>query len=422
MRAAAWDPERRSATPVLAGRRARTGAAGIAVAVAVAVTGCSLGEPDSDPDLTPPRSPATGSAAPATPTGSPSPPAPPELTGAHRVIASGLEVPWDLDFLPGGGALVTERDSGRILQVGPDSADDELAVDVVQTIQGVNNTGEGGLLGIAVSPEYETDGWVFVYYTTAEDNRIARLTLGGEPEPILTGIPRSRNHNGGQVAFGPDGYLYASTGDSEVPSRSQDRDSLAGKILRLTVDGEPAPGNPSGDACERDRDRCESPVWAYGVRNVQGLAWDAGDRLWATEFGANHRDEINRIGSGENYGWPHVEGIGDDDRFQNPEVEWPTSEASCSGAAVVGRTLVAACLAGQRLWLMELTDSGTMLGSPQPHLVEEYGRLRGAAVAPDGSLWVTTSNRDGRAPGGPGPQDDRVIQLVVAGNGAAGRA
>jgi glucose/arabinose dehydrogenase len=376
-----------------------------AFALMILLAGCNFGEPEEqDPDTAAPHF--------STPTQSTEPP-PPELTDVHEVIAIGLELPWDIDFLPDGTALVTERDSAQILAVGPESDGNGLTVSVAQTIDGVNPAGEGGLLGIAVSPEYENDELIFIYYSTNEDNRIARLTLGEEPEPILTGIPHAGNHNGGQLAFGPDGYLYASTGDAELGDRSQDRDDLGGKILRMTIDGEPAPGNPF-----------DSHVWAYGLRNVQGLAWDAGDRLWATEFGDQTWDEINRIEAGENYGWPQVEGIGEDDRFRDPELVWENTEASCSGAAVVGQTLVAACLRGQRLWRMELTESGTVLGAPQPLLIEEYGRLRGAVVAPDGSLWVATSNRDGRLPPGqePDPDDDRIIQLVVAGDGGAGRA
>jgi glucose/arabinose dehydrogenase len=368
------------------------------------LAGCSFGEPDDEETAAPPAFPT-----PTEPTGTP---APPELTDVAEVIVTGLEIPWDVDFLPDGAALVTERSSAQILQVGPESDEDGLTVEVAQTIDGVNPDGEGGLLGIAVSPEYDRDGWIFIYYSTPQDNRIARLQLGEEPEPILTGIPRAGNHNGGQLAFGPDGYLYASTGDAGSPDRSQDRDELAGKILRMTIDGEPAPGNPFDD----------SLVWAYGVRNVQGLAWDAAEQLWATEFGDQTWDEINLIEAGENYGWPVEEGIGEDRRYRDPELTWPTAEASCSGAAVIGQTLVAACLRGQRLWLAELTESGTVLGAPQPLLVEEYGRLRGATVAPDGSLWITTSNRDGRLPQEPDPDDDRIIRLVVSGGGGAGRA
>lgn len=369
---------------------------GTLVVLALVATGCTSGEPDATPTPTPeqrtPGPAATGGAA------------APRLTGASEVLATGLAVPWDIDFLPDGAALVTERITGRIVRVGPEREGGTLRVEAVQTIPGVNPTGEGGLLGIAVSPEYEQDRTLFVYYTTERDNRIARLELGGPPEPILTGIPAAGNHNGGRLAFGPDGYLYATTGDAGQPERSQDRTSLAGKILRMTTDGDPAPGNPF-----------DSHVWAYGLRNPQGLAWDADQRLWATEFGQNEWDEINLIEPGGNYGWPRVEGPGGGDPYRDPMVWWPPPEASCSGAAVVGTTLVVACLRGQRLWSMELAGTGETPGTPEPLLVEEYGRLRAAVVAPDGALWVSTSNQDGRLPAGPGPEDDRIVRLAVAG-------
>jgi glucose/arabinose dehydrogenase len=382
-------------------RRGRSGAGAALVLVVVLglAAGCGAGDPDGEPATAPTPTPAP------TPTRSPDPP-PAELTEDYQVVATGLRVPWDVDFLPDGAALVTERTSGRILQIGPESAGDGLRVSVAQTIDGVNGAGEGGLLGIAVSPDYSTDESIYIYYSTEDDNRIARLVLGEDPEPILTGIPRAGNHNGGQVGFGPDGYLYASTGDAGVPSRSQDRDSLAGKILRMTTDGEPAPDNPF-----------DSLVWAYGLRNVQGLAWDGKD-LWATEFGAAAWDEINLIRKGENYGWPEVEGPGGADRYVDPVAAWRPNEAACSGAAVVGRTLVASCLRGQRLWLLELGGDGTVRGSPEARLVEEYGRLRAASVAPDGSLWLSTSNWDGRLPDGPRDDDDRLIRVATTGDGA----
>lgn len=364
----------------------------------LAAAGCG------DGDRSAPPSPTSAS----TPAGPASPSPRPTPDDGPTVIATGLHIPWAVAFLPDQSALVTER-TGRIVQVGPERGEDgRLTVREVQTIDDVAAVGEGGLLGIAVSPRYETDGLIYVYYTTERDNRIARLRLGEEPEPILTGIPRAGNHNGGRLGFGPDGYLYATTGDAGQREQSQDRDSLGGKVLRMTPDGDPAPGNPFGTL-----------VWAYGLRNPQGLAWDDQDRLWVTEFGQDQWDEVNLIQPGGNYGWPVVEGEADDDRFIDPVAVWRPADASCSGAAVVDGTLYVGCLRGQRLWALRLTDAGTVAGAPEPLLVEEYGRLRAVVVASDGSLWVTTSNLDGRLRRDPDPDDDRIIRLGVG--GGAGR-
>ena len=236
---------------------------------------------------------------------------------AVQTIATGLEIPWAVAFLPDGSALVTERTSGRIVRIRPPSVDQPDAgpaeVTEVARIPDVAAQGEGGLLGIAVSPDYATDQWVYVYYTSPTDNRIVRLRLGGAPEPIFTGIPKARNHNGGRIAFGPDGYLYVGTGDAGRRENAQDLATPAGKILRITADGQPAPGNPFGD----------SPVWSYGHRNVQGLAWDDEGQLYATEFGQNRYDELNRIEPGRNYGWPEVEGTGREDGFVDPIATGP---------------------------------------------------------------------------------------------------
>ena len=311
-----------------------------------------------------------------------------------RVLVTGLAVPWGIAFLPGGDALVTERDSGRILRVTPGGE-----VTEVQRLSEVDASGEGGLLGIAVSPRYATDHWVYVYYTSAPDNRIARLRLGGRPEPLVTGIPVSGIHNGGRLAFGPDGMLYAGTGDASERGRSQDLGSLGGKVLRMTPDGDPAPGNPFPG----------SLVWTLGHRNVQGLAWDSAGRLWASEFGQNRFDEVNLIEPGRNYGWPAVEGRSDRSEFVQPLVTWATSEASPSGVAVLGDRLYVAALRGERLWRVPLDGRGGV-GTPEALLVGQYGRLRAVAVAPDRSLWVLTSNRDGR--GSPVADDDRILRIL----------
>jgi glucose/arabinose dehydrogenase len=324
----------------------------------------------------------------------------------RSVIATNLEVPWGFAFLPNGDALFTERDSGRLLRM--DSSGD---VQEVQTLP-TRGYGEGGSLGLAVPPDYERDGYVYAYYTTEEDNRVVRLRLSEEPEPILTGIPFNSYHDGGRISFGPDGMLYVATGDAGDPSNSQDRSSLGGKILRLTPDGGVPEDNPFPD----------SPVYSYGHRNVEGLAWDEGGQLYASEFGRDAFDEVNRIEPGENYGWPEVEGEGGEDLgYVDPITTWPTSEASPSGAAILKNgaipqwegDLFVAALRGQRLWRLELGPDGGVTGSEEL-LKDEVGRIRNVVQAPDGSLWVTTSNLDGY--GSPvSDEDDRIIRLAPAG-------
>jgi glucose/arabinose dehydrogenase len=309
---------------------------------------------------------------------------------AAEDVVTGLQSPWGLAFRPDGSALVSERDTGRILSIR-DGRATEVARIPESTLRG-----EGGLLGIALG----ADDWLYAYYTTEEDNRIVRFkvgpgpgTSGAAPEVLVTGIPAAAIHNGGRLAFGPDGFLYAGTGDADQKDRSQNRDSLGGKILRMTAEGRPAPGNPFGTL-----------VWSYGHRNVQGFAWATDGTMYASEFGQNRYDELNRIEPGRNYGWPEVEGDSDDSRFVRPLATWTTADASPSGVAVFGDRVYVACLRGRKIWRVD--RDGT---SAERLLHNRYGRLRTVATAPDGSLWVITSNTDGRTE--PRKGDDRVLRV-----------
>lgn len=332
-----------------------------------------------------------GSEDPGAPTGTSGPPR------ASGTLVDLLEVPWGLDFLPDGDAVVTERMTARVLNVTPDGT-----VTRIGGLAGAVPQGEAGLLGVAVSPDFEDDRTLFFYLTTGTDNRVVSARLDGdrlgEPRVVLDGIPAGFIHDGGRLAFGPDGFLYVTTGETGDPALAQDPDSLAGKILRITTDGAPAPGNPDGD----------SPVWSLGHRNVQGLAWDDQGRLWASEFGDAEWDELNLVEKGRNYGWPEVEGAGGGGDFVDPQLVWPVDQASPSGLAYADGQLWMAGLRGERLWRITVTDDGRAT-RPRAFFTEDYGRLRTVVAAPDGDLWLTTSNRDGR--GEPTPADDRILVI-----------
>ncbi|WP_311765419.1 PQQ-dependent sugar dehydrogenase [Streptomyces zingiberis] len=353
---------------------------------------------------------AAGSASPtsegsSTPSASPSPAPAKGSAKVTGTVATGLDTPWGLAPLSGGDLLVSSRDSGKILRVDAGSGKKTEA----GTVPGVAAEGEGGLLGIAVPDDGEK--MIYAYLTTASDNRIVRMLYSpdrpagkqlGAVDTVLRGIPRGTIHNGGRIAFGPDGDLYAGTGDSGREGLSQDRDSLGGKILRMTEDGEPAKGNPDPG----------SVVYSWGHRNVQGLAWDAQGRLWASEFGQHTWDELNLIEKGGNYGWPEAEGRdGSGGEFTAPVEQWRTDQASPSGIAVAKGSVWMAGLRGERLWRIPL-DGARPAADPQAFLEGEYGRLRTVVATDDGDLWVVTSETDGR--GSPDGDDDRILRLEVS--------
>ena len=372
------------------------------VASTALLVGCGEDEP-SDPEtvetLTVTDS-ETGSASGPTSEDPPTEPTatPADETAVVDTVASGLAVPWGIDFLADGRAVVTERDTARVLVITPAEGAGEGEVVEVGRIPETAPQGEAGLLGVAVSPDFDRDHLIYFYVCTAEDNRVVRAELDGnqlgETEPILTGIPGGFIHDGGRLEFGPDGFLYVSTGETGEDDLARERDGYAGKILRITTDGDPAPDNPFGDE-----------VWSWGHRNVQGLAFDDDGRLWASEFGSDSFDELNLIEPGDDYGWPVVEGTGGEPEFHDPELTWPTDEASPSGLAYVDGELWMAALRGERLW--QIPVDGTGVGEPTAHFAGDYGRLRTVVVAPDGRLWLTTSNLDGR--GDPAAEDDRIL-------------
>ena len=317
-------------------------------------------------------------------------------------LASGLQVPWDVAFVRGGRAYLTERPTGRLLLREPDGAIRE-----VQRFT-VDPTGEGGLLGLAASPNFQQDNLLYAFFTSPTDNRIVRFQPGQAATPILTGLPKASVHDAGRIGFGPDGMLYAATGDAGTPARSQDQTSNAGKILRMLPDG----GVPSDNPTQG------SLVYASGFRDPQGISWDAQGRLYANEFGPDRDDEVNVVTPGGNYGWPVVTGAAGDPRFVDPIVVRQPSVASWSGNEVlVGGSipqwegdLFSAALRGSRLYRFDLAadGSGALLGTEEL-FVGDFGRLRHVEQAPDGSLWLLTSNRDGR--GSPTAEDDRIIRV-----------
>ncbi|MFJ5700384.1 PQQ-dependent sugar dehydrogenase [Arthrobacter sp. NPDC093139] len=378
---------RAGAALVGAGREtpARVGAA--AVAVVLALAGCTGAGAGAAGGNGPSPSTATepgGTVTPASPgSGTVTTPGTPRV----RTTIEGLQLPWSTVFLPDGTAVISERDSALLKSVRNGT------ISSIGEVPGVVPGGEGGLMGLALSPGFASDRFLYVYFTAAEDNRIARLRIEdagtggglrlGDPQVIFSGISKASTHNGGRIRFGPDGYLYVGTGDSQRREQPQDRNALGGKILRLTRDGKPAPGNPFPN----------NPVYSLGHRNVQGLAWDSEGRLWASEFGPEVNDELNLIQAGGNYGWPDVTGAPGREGFIDAKVVWPsTAESSPSGLEIVGNMAFLGALRGQRIWSVPL--EGENAGTPVAHFTRQYGRIRNVLLAPNGELWALTNNQN----------------------------
>ena len=308
-----------------------------------------------------------------------------EQQGDPNVVATGLTVPTGLVVLPDGTAVVGERDSGRLLQVFPDRS----PARELMTLP-VDAGGDGGLLGLALSPTFAEDGLVYAYLSTATDNRVVRFPLGGTPNPVLTGIPRGEVDNGGGLLFGPDGTLYVGTGDIGDPALAEDPVSLAGKVLAVDVFGQPV-----GDG----------PVVSRGHQDVTALC-QGPLQLYATDEARSGDDVLDAVTPGGDVGPDGAD----------PVLSVPADEGGLGGCAVSGPYVFLGAMDGRQVRVTQLDGSGDLVGDPQPFLADQYGRLRTVVLDPSGALWITTSNRDGV--GAPEEDDDRVLRVVPPSSGS----
>lgn len=318
------------------------------------------------------------------------------------ITAQNLDTPWAIAHLPNGDLLTTER-TGQLRRIGVNGFQ--------QTIDGVRETSEGGLLGLALHPDFANNQLLYVYLTVDKNgtltNKIERYQLRGDTlqnqTDIITDIPASANHDGGALAFGPDKKLYVTTGDANQSQFAQDTQSLAGKILRLNDNGSVPNDNPF-----------RNPVWSYGHRNPQGITWDDKGQLWSTEHGpsgsATGRDELNLIAKGANYGWPLVSGDETQDALRTPIAQSGDSETwAPGGLAFANGSLFFTGLRGQSLYQAKIDENNNV--TLTRHLSEKYGRLRAVSVYKN-NLYISTSNRDGR--GSPMANDDKIMKLNVS--------
>ena len=317
------------------------------------------------------------------------------------IIASNLSVPWEIAFLPTGEILATER-SGRLLKITKESK-------AIKVIESVRSRGEGGLLGLALHPNFAKNNYLYLYYTTIINsevqNTLERFKLQDdtlvERKVILSNIKGSNNHDGGRIAFGPDGYLYIATGDAEVPDLAQDKSSLNGKILKVDEDGKIPADNPFGNE-----------VYSLGLRNPQGLAWDKEGNLWVSDHGPSGlqtgNDEINLVTKGGNFGWPIIRGSQSAPGLIQPVLESGKQDTwAPSGMAYYDGSLYFAGLRGSALYKAKIVEGNKL--ELKEYFKKEYGRIRAVVLGPDNFLYITTSNTDGR--GTPQPGDDKIIRI-----------
>jgi glucose/arabinose dehydrogenase len=307
--------------------------------------------------------------------------------GDPNVVATGLAVPTGLVVLPDGTAVVGERDTGRLVQVFPDRS----PARELMTVPGVDSTGDGGLLALAISPSFAEDGLLYAYLSTAADNRVVRFPLGGTPNPVLTGIPRGEVDNGGGLLFGPDGTLYVGTGDTGNAALAADPASLAGKVLSIDVFGQPAGAGL---------------VVSRGHRDVTALCQGA-EQLYATDEARTGDDEFDAVTRGGDVAAPGTD----------PVLSVPAAEGGLGGCAVSGPYVFLGAMDGRQVDVLQLDGSGSPVGDPEPFLPDRYGRLRTVVLDAQGALWITTSNKDGV--GTPEADDDRVLRVVPPSSGSA---
>ncbi|WP_405576621.1 PQQ-dependent sugar dehydrogenase [Streptomyces sp. NBC_01092] len=325
------------------------------------------------------------------------------IPGTPTTLSSGWSIPWGTYWMPDGShALITERDSFKVFKLTGSGT--RTQVGSVPNV--VTTDGEGGLLGVAVDPNWSSNHYVYFMHTASEGNRIARMTYNGtslsDYTTLVRGIKKNRYHNGGRLLFGPDGYLYATTGEAQTPDLAQDKNSLNGKILRMTTEGKPAPGNPFGTL-----------VYSYGHRNPQGLAFDRNGRLWESELGNSSQDELNLIKAGANYGWPICEGSCSTSGMTNPKKTWSVSTASPSGISIVRNVIYMASLRGERLWRIPISGDTENVGTATAYYVGTYGRLRTVTEVPGkDELWLSTTNSDNN--GGEPDGSDKIFRITIS--------